>query len=109
MYSGISMFRPGENSRPCRHCPTGVALDYQAGTNIRNLNVPRYLGREMRMPSFEAQRQIGDTADALQEALLRAEDARDAVANLRSSLLYDLLMGRHEIPATYDRLLDGAA
>ncbi len=87
----------------------GVALDYQAGTNIRNLNVPRYLGRKVAIPSTEVQRRIGDTADAMQAVLLRAEGVRDTVAGLRAGLLADLLSGEHAIPKAYDRFLDAAA
>ena len=87
----------------------GIALDYQAGTNIRNLDVGRYLEREFVLPDRSEQERVAATADELQGVMLRAVDVERAIAALRSALLADLLSGDHEIPPSYDRFLDGVA
>jgi len=87
----------------------GHALAYQAGTNIRNLDVPRYLGREIALPEIAIQRTIAAAADAFQAEISRTSELQETVARLRAALLADLLSGDHEIPASYDRFLDGAA
>ncbi len=87
----------------------GIALDYQAGTNIRNLDVGRYLLREFVLPHRSDQDRIAAAADELQGVMLRATDVEHAIAGLRAALLADLLSGSHAIPPSYDRFLDGAA
>lgn len=87
----------------------GGALEYQAGTNIRNLDVPRYLGREMVFPPLVVQRRIAAAADHLNQVVLMARTTSERTRQLRASLLRDLLEGSHEIPASYDRFLEGAA
>jgi len=87
---------------------SGVALDYQAGTNIRNLDVPAYLARDVVLPPLPTQQRISAAADCFQSEAHRAAELRETVSRLRAAVLNDLLSGRHEIPASYDRFLDGA-
>lgn len=88
----------------------GLPADYQtATTGIRNLRTREYLGLGIDLPSRQEQQVTLAAADALQRAAIAAETSRVALTALRSSALNDLLSGNHEIPASYDRFLEGAA
>jgi type I restriction enzyme S subunit len=78
-------------------------------TNIRNLRVTDYLGQPMPLPTRDAQHQIAAVADDLAELVEKTRRYVDTLTRLRSVLLADLLSGKHEIPASYDRFLNGAA
>lgn len=56
-----------------------------------------------------AQRQIGGLMMALDEISLESRATADALRALRSNLLTVLLSGEHEIPSSYDALLEGEA
>lgn len=58
---------------------------------------------------IERQRLIGALLAAVAEGAAAARTVTGDLRALRAALLADLLSGEHEIPAAYDRLLDGAA
>ena len=87
----------------------GIPALYQtATTNIRNLRTREYLALRADVPTRAAQRTISSAADGLQAVAIAAAQLASRLRQFRSALLNDLLSGDHEIPASYDRFLDGA-
>lgn len=84
---------------------SGRALAYQAGTNIRNLSVPRYLGVSIPAPARIAQREVVEVAQSLHSLFLRATDATMRIDRARHALMASLLSGEHEVPESYDALI----
>jgi restriction endonuclease S subunit len=68
---------------------------------LKHLSVP--------WPSDAERGRIVATADALDEVAASSSGVAARLNALRGALLADLLSGDHEIPASYDRFLDGAA
>lgn len=69
--------------------------------SIENLTVP--------LPSSAQQAIFAALADALRVATRNAEREAATLSGLRGALLTSLLSGEHEIPSSYDRLLDSVA
>jgi type I restriction enzyme S subunit len=61
------------------------------------------------VPSLSEQEEFCATADALQGLAAACSTTATAMSTVRSALLADLLAGEHEIPESYDRLLDAVA
>ena len=78
-------------------------------TNIRNLSVPSYLDLPISVMPRADQRLVINLGEAFTEATGAADRVAASLSTLRSALLSDLLSGSHPVPASYDRLLDGAA
>jgi hypothetical protein len=70
-------------------------------TNLRNLVIP--------LPSRSEQQRILDLLVAVDVAADGALRVSRSASAMRGSLVGVLLRGDHEIPASYDRLLDDAA
>jgi type I restriction enzyme, S subunit len=88
----------------------GDTLAFQSKTtNIRNLRVTDYLALPLPMSSRDVQSRVVAVAEELAALTEAALGVVDRLARVRSALLADLLSGEHEIPATYDRFIDGAA
>lgn len=89
---------------------SGATLDLQTkSTNIRNLRVAEYLERPIPIPAVAVQREVVRTADALVSRRSALVLEVTYLANLRAALLHDLLSGKHEIPESYDALLESAS
>ena len=80
---------------------SALTIQHLTGEKLRRIPVP--------LPPLAAQDSAIATLDAVAAVARRAADCDEATARLRSALLADLLSGEHEIPASYDRFLDGAA
>jgi hypothetical protein len=52
---------------------------------------------------------VGALLAAAADAAASARNVARVLTSLRRTVLADLLSGEHEIPASYDRFLDGAA
>lgn len=78
-------------------------------TNIRNLRVGDYLQLPIPIPAPDEQDRIVDIAERFSRYLRAAQREGGSLGRARSALLAELLSGDHEIPESYDRLLDGAA
>jgi hypothetical protein len=78
-------------------------------TNIRNLRVGDYLRLPIPIPSRGEQARVVEVAEAFSECIRAARREVEAMRRVRSALLAELLSGDHEIPASYDRFLHGAA
>lgn len=61
------------------------------------------------LPPLRVQQQIADLIKAVDDEIVVAEAVASRTRALRSALLSDLLSGQHEIPASYDEVLDLAA
>lgn len=89
-----------------------VAADLQAQTTKTTLPG---LSREAAyrvastLPSSTRAAPLLDALDAIDEVFVCAWKAMGRIRAARKSLLSALLSGNHEIPASYDRFLDGAA
>lgn len=88
----------------------GVPFAFQnASTNIRNLRTKEYLQLTVHLPTADEQQEIADAATSLAESARNNESLASDYRRLRSALLGDLLSGAHEIPESYDRLLERVA
>ncbi len=81
------------------------------GTSGSMKNISQKTIRDLRVPLIDAaeQRRLVRTVSALRRTAAAIDGAVASLASLRGALLADLLSGDHEIPASYDRFLDGAA
>ncbi|QYG10870.1 hypothetical protein [Microbacterium sp. PAMC22086] len=87
---------------------SGLARPFQKRTtSIFNLNITEYLASvRVGVPDIESQRDIAALGDAGWAAVVAVRATADALRTLRSNLLSVLLSGKHEIPSSYDHLLD---
>lgn len=87
----------------------GAPLEYQKyTTGIRNLNIPSYLeGTSVPVPAdLSEQRRLAAEAETFDTAVSAIKDETDRLRDLRSNLLTALLSGEHEIPESYDELME---
>jgi hypothetical protein len=86
------------------------AVDRLSTGSTRRRITRRNLER-IRVPVVALDRQIGVGAllAAAADAAASARNVARVLTSLRRTVLADLLSGEHEIPASYDRFLDGAA
>ncbi len=78
-------------------------------TNLASLNLSRLRGFPIPAVPLAEQRRVVDLWMAFDSISKRAGNVELVTSALRTTLLADLLCGDHEIPASYDRFLDGAA
>jgi type I restriction enzyme S subunit len=78
-------------------------------TTLPILKKSSWASMEVPWPSRDARAVLANLVASLDSVGAAAQGLRDALARARASLLADLLSDEHEIPATYDRFLDGAA
>jgi hypothetical protein len=79
------------------------------GTTQRKLALFRIKAIRVPYLPIARQREIANIDEALRDVSNGAALQRQALETLRSTLLTELISGNHEIPDSYDRLLDGAA
>jgi hypothetical protein len=84
-----------------------LASPGSAGRN-RTLNQRMLLGFEIPVPSSDGFESATALLDALEDFVFRAQRYQHELLRARESLLLELATGEHEIPATYDVLLDMA-
>lgn len=61
---------------------------------------------EIPVPPVEEQRELTETLEGLEEIVLGLSTQAKSLYALRTNLLTALLSGEHEIPASYDDLID---
>lgn len=85
---------------------SGTFRDIANGTNIKHVGVER--AKSLSAPALDEESQRLATAplDGIRDAAAAARATADALRTLRSNLLTVLLSGEHEIPASYDELLE---
>lgn len=79
------------------------------GAAQANISKKVVLAHAIHVPSVNRQHELVDALDALLDAADAARDTADALRTLRSNLLTVLLSGEHEIPSSYDALLEEVA
>jgi type I restriction enzyme S subunit len=83
----------------------GVARAVKGNTlnskSLREIQVP--------LPAIDEQVRVAELLESASCLALKAETAATATASLRRSLLDELLSGNHELPASYDSLLQEAS
>jgi len=80
----------------------------KSATANPHINLGIFGDLEGRLPPLAEQKRIVDVIESVDEAISGADKAAADARNLRSGLLSDLLSGDHEIPESYDRLLESA-
>lgn len=80
-----------------------------SGTNIFHIGSRRAEVLMVPIPPVEAQGSVAEMLDLASGLAESASAYAGRLAWIRSTLVQDLLYGKHEIPNSYDRFLDGAA
>lgn len=98
-----AFFRTSQGARLLLDCSPGGA-----GRN-KTLNRGRLMASEIRVPSVdEWPKRVGQLSSAVDHLAAATANSRNLRA-LRTNLLTILLSGEHEIPPSYDELVEGAA
>jgi len=86
----------------------GVFGQLCAGTTIMHLGQKRAFKFDILLPPLAEQKRIVDVIKSVDAAISAADTSAADARNLRSGLLSDLLSGDHEIPQSYDRIMESA-
>lgn len=87
----------------------GRTLGYQAQTTgIRNLRTKDYLAQTIRVPPRGEQEAVVELVTSVDELTETSETTLVSAIQLRAALLAELLSGDHEIPESYDELLEAS-
>lgn len=88
-----------------------LAAADRLSTGSTRLRITRRNLEQIAVPiaSIDRQRQVGGVLRALRDVRDAAARESELGAALRSAIAGELLAGRHVLPSSYDRLLDGAA
>lgn len=78
----------------------------KTGTTVQSISTDALLGMTINVPPLAQQKSIIEIISTVDEIANRTERVINQAQNLRSGLLSDLLSGDHEIPASYDKLMD---
>ena len=76
---------------------------------MKNISQQDIRGVRIPLLGLAEQAQVASASAAFVMAKLKARRVRDALARLRSAMLFELLSGSHEVPNAYDRFLDAVA
>ena len=79
-----------------------------AGSGVRNLNIEVVKKVVVKIPPKDTQTKLCVPLNSLDLYINELNTLLRITKNLRSALLSDLLSGNHEIPTTYDKLIDAA-
>jgi type I restriction enzyme S subunit len=87
----------------------GKSIPYQRRTTgIRNLDVPRYLGRRVTVPAIVEQEAFAHLCDSIAEVGIGYSQRIASLRATRLAISNDLLFGTHGIPPEYDTLVGAA-
>ncbi len=78
------------------------------GATQKNINRQIIKLWPITLPPLDEQRRIVEIVSALDDEIVALKATAKAARTARPGMLSDLLSGTHEIPASYDRLLDAA-
>lgn len=84
---------------------TAIMKAQAVGAAQPNLSKERVLALEVPCPRLSTQASVVRVLDSLLQVKDRARRKADTLVELRAALVFDLLSGNHEIPASYDSLL----
>ena len=87
---------------------SGAFADVASGTNIFHIGSTRLAAMPVALPSLREQDRITDLCDSVQTTLDATAASQRSAITVRSSLLSNLLSGDHEIPGSYDALLEAS-
>ena len=79
-----------------------------AQTGVPGLNRDRAYSLKCKIPPKDKQIEIVEIISTMDEVVNKTELTLAGVRNLRLGLLSDLLSGKHEIPASYDKVIGAA-
>ena len=79
-----------------------------AGTSFKRISTSVLKSVSIRFPSIAEQKKTAAVISEMDEFIESIQQTLIEAKSLRSGLLSDLLSGRHEIPASYDKVLDVA-
>jgi len=83
-----------------------VVKSLGTGTTVVHLNVAAFLALPVLLPPLDEQRRIVDMVSTLHNEVVALKATAKAARSARAGILSELLSGSHEIPASYDRLLE---
>lgn len=78
------------------------------GTTVPHVSPSALAATTLLIPPLPEQKRIVETVTAMDDVVSATEQAVRVAQQLRAGLLSTLLLGEHEIPDTYDRLLGAA-
>jgi type I restriction enzyme S subunit len=79
-----------------------------AGSGVRNLNIEVVKKVKVKIPAIEIQRELASVINEFDNFIIHLTKQIHSGFNLRHALLSDLLSGKHEIPASYDKVMGAA-
>ncbi|WP_289018203.1 restriction endonuclease subunit S [uncultured Ornithinimicrobium sp.] len=84
-------------------------LQYAAGTKVTRISGDNLARITVPVPDSTDQQRIGQTMSDLDDTLSAMRGSRSRLRSLRSNLLTALLSGEHEIPESYDEVMEATA
>jgi len=79
-----------------------------AGSTFKEISKSNVKSIKLSLPPLSEQKRIVEIILTIDNVNVKTELAISKAKNLRSGLLSDLLSGEHEIPASYDKVIDSA-
>ena len=79
-----------------------------AGSTFKEISKSNVKSIKLELPPLSEQKRIVEIINTIDEVISKAELIISEAQNLRSGLLSDLLIGEHEIPASYDKVVGAA-
>jgi restriction endonuclease S subunit len=97
----LSIFFQSENY--WRQVMAGTSGSAQGGVNASKLS-----HLKIQIPPLSRQKMISDLIEEMDIHVSKIRDSLNRSQNLRSSMLFDLLSGEHQIPISYDKIMGAA-
>jgi type I restriction enzyme S subunit len=79
-----------------------------AGSTFKEISKSNVKSIKLSLPPLSEQKRIVEIILTIDNVNVKTELALSKAKNLRSGLLSNLLSGEHEIPASYDKVIDSA-
>jgi type I restriction enzyme S subunit len=98
-FLGLFLTLPQVRAEMWSHAKGNAQLNISP-TSIHSLNVD--------LPPISDQERMVDLVSSMDEVVNAVERTLEKSKNLRLGLLSDLLSGEHDIPASYDKIMDAA-
>jgi type I restriction enzyme S subunit len=85
-----------------------ICVERSAGTRMPRTSTDDLASIEVQLPPMPQQEQLADLFGAFDANIARLNISLEKTQQLRSGILSDLLSGKHEIPASYDKVMGAA-
>jgi type I restriction enzyme S subunit len=79
-----------------------------AGSTFKEISKSNVKSIKLELPPLPEQKRIVEIVNTIDEVISQTELTTSKAQNLRSGLMSDLLSGEHEIPVSYDKVMDVA-